>query len=325
MPDASLFDSLSIVIPTYNRRNLLAKVLDGYREQSSPRLIQELIIADDGSTDDTEGLVRDFSSKAPFQVRYLRQSNKGPAAARNLGIHEAKSNLILFTDSDIIPDRRLVEEHIESHNKNPRTTSAVLGYVTWSAEVQATAFMRWYGEDGRMFGYGKLRGQEKASSHFFYTCNLSLKTEFPRTFGQFDEDFKGAAFEDIELGCRLAKQGLQILYNPAAIGYHHQFFSFSAACRKEREKAIAAQVFLQKESGRQISEESALTTWSNEYPAAKRAAKRVAAVLTRTLAPFRPLLDSKVPLPSFVYELFLWYDLNHGGHIDREVKSSDGD
>lgn len=324
MPEAPLFNSLTVIIPTYNRRDLLAKVLDGYREQASPQLIHELLVVDDGSTDDTGSLVREFSAKAPFQVRYLRQANKGPAAARNFGIREARSNLVLFTDSDIIPERGLVEQHIEWHKRNPQKTTAVLGYVTWSPEVEATAFMRWYGETGRMFGYGRLRGREKVSYDFFYTCNLSLKTDFPRTCGQFDEDFKGAAFEDIELGYRLAKQGLQILYNPAAIGYHHQFFSFSAACRKERAKDVEARVFLQKEGGKQTAAESARKSLRKGYPAADRAAKRIAAVLTRTLAPIRPLLDSNLPLPSFIYELFLWYDSNHGGFGDREVKSAHG-
>jgi hypothetical protein len=171
---------------------------------------------------------------------------------------------------------------------------------------------------------GSTAGQEKVSYDFFYTCNLSLKTDFPRTCGQFDEDFKGAAFEDIELGYRRAKQGLQILYNPAAIGYHHQFFSFSAACSKERQKNLAARVFLQTEGGKRIGAQSARKILRKGYPTTERTAKRIAAVLTRTLAPVRPLLDSNLPLPSFIYELFLWYDLNHGGFGDREVKSLHG-
>src|ERR1017187_5413753 len=102
MPEKPLFNSLSVIIPTYNREKLLAKALEAYLAQSSPQLVHELLVVDDGSTDNTESIVRGFSSRSPFPIRYLRQPNKGPAAARNLGIREAASSLVLFTDSDIV-------------------------------------------------------------------------------------------------------------------------------------------------------------------------------------------------------------------------------
>ncbi len=214
-----MFASISVVIPTYNRETVLAKALEAYRSQSQPGLIHELLIVDDGSTDGTESMVREFSCGAPFSVRYLRQEKKGPAAARNYGIREARSKLLLFTDSDIIPQPALVEEHLKWHNMNTQLTAAVLGYVTWSPEVDPTPFMRWYGECA-IFAYRLLRGKRETDFRFFYTCNLSLKTEYLRTCGQFDEDFKSAAYEDLELGYRLGKKGLQLLYNPRALGYH---------------------------------------------------------------------------------------------------------
>ena len=231
MPELSSFSSLTVIIPTYNRRSVLAKALEAYRGQSFPELISELLVVDDGSTDGTDSLVRGFSSTVPFPVRYLWQGNKGPAAARNLGIREARSKLVLFTDSDIIPEHGLVEQHLDWHNRNSEITAAVLGYVTWSPEVKATPFMHWYGENA-LFAYRLLRGKREADFRFFYTCNLSLKREFLQTCGYFDEDFKSAAYEDSELGYRLNKKGLQILYNCRAIAYHHQFFTFEEACRK---------------------------------------------------------------------------------------------
>ena len=325
MSETQSFDSLTVIIPTYNRRDTLAKALAGYMAQSLPALIQELLVVDDGSTDDTELVVRRFSDKAPFQVRYLPQSNKGPAAARNLGIREARSNLVLFTDSDIIPDRTLVEQHIGWHRRNPQRTTAVLGYVTWAPAVEPTPFMQWYGDaEGKLFAYGQLQGGQEVNFRFFYTCNLSLKTDFLRSFGQFDEDFKAAAFEDIELGYRLSKQGLRTLYNPAAVGYHHQFVSFEAACRKEREKEPAARLFIQKECGKQMAAERSPRVGIGS-PTAKSAVRRIAVALTRALAPIRPLLNSNVPLPSFIYELFFWYDVNHSGSANREINSSYGD
>ena len=301
MPEASFFNSLSVIIPTFNRKHLLGKALIGYLAQSSPQLIRELLVVDDGSTDGTESLIREFSEQAPFPIHYFPHPNKGPAAARNLGIREARSNLVLFTDSDIIPKADLVEQHIAWHQRNPNLSTAVLGYVTWPSELKATPFMRWYGE-GRLFEFDKLRNQREASFHTFYTCNLSLKTEFLRTCGQFDEEFKSAAFEDVELGYRLSKQGLHLLYNAAAIGYHYQFFSFEDACRKALANAAAAQLFLQKKAGQQD-----LEAIQRRHSGARYAVARTLAVgAARLLFPARLLLDSPIPLPSFVYSLFLW-------------------
>jgi len=300
MPDSSSFNSLSVIIPTYNREKILARALEGYQTQSSPRLIHELLVVDDGSTDGTESMVREFSSQSMFPVRYLRQPNKGAGAARNLGIREARSALVLFSDSDIIPQRDLVEQHIEWHQRNPQTTAAVLGYVTWPPELKATPFMRWYGEH-KLFWFYKLRNKHEASYYYFYTCNLSLKTEFLRTCGQFDEEFKSAAYEDIELGYRLSKKGLQLLYNAAAIGYHYQFFSFEDACRKKLGNAAATEVFFRKEGGQQFLKE----IQSRQSRAGDVLAK-VATVVAIVLSPVRRLLDSSFPLPGIVYQLFFW-------------------
>jgi glycosyltransferase involved in cell wall biosynthesis len=295
------FNSLSVIIPTYNRKNLLAKAIEGYLGQRSPELIHELLIVDDGSTDGSESMVREFGGRSAFPIRYLRQPNQGPAAARNLGIREARSPLVLFTDSDIVPERNLVEQHVEWHWKNPRMTAAVLGYVTWPPEIEATPFMRWYGEN-RLFHFDQLRKRQEANFRHFYTCNVSLKTEFLRTCGQFDEEFKTAAFEDIELGYRLSNRGLQLLYNPEATGYHYQFFSFEDACRKNLGNAAAAELFHRKEAGQLLLKE----IQSGHSQTGHALARRFAAGVARLLSPIRPLLDSSLPLPGIVYSVFIW-------------------
>jgi GT2 family glycosyltransferase len=301
-----MFDSLTVVIPTYNRSDLLAKALEGYSAQSSPVLIRELLVVDDGSSDDTDAMVQTWIHRSPFPLRYLRQPNRGPAAARNFGIREAHSSVVLFTDSDIIPERDLVEQHLQAHNANPQVSSAVLGYVTWSPEVRVTPFMRWYGERGALFAYGQFRRKRELDFRFFYTCNLSLKTDFLRSSGQFDEEFRSANFEDIELGYRLAKNGMRLVYNPQAVAYHYQSFTFDEACRKALANAPARKLFLKKEAGQHVLAQreermSGIRLWI-----AKHAATGVAAIIG---TPSR-ILDSKFPLPSPIYRSLYWYRVN---------------
>jgi len=310
MPETPSFNRLSVIIPTFNREKVLAKALQAYLLQSSPQLIHEILVVDDGSTDGTEAMVLEFSRQSPFPIRYLRQPNKGPAAARNLGIREAASSVVLFTDSDIVPQRELVEQHLDWHKKNPQLEAAVLGYTTWSPELKATPFMRWYGEAGSLFAYQHIHGKREVDFRFFYTCNLSLKVAFLRSCAQFDEDFRTAAYEDLDLGYRLSRHGLQLLYNPAATAYHYQFVSFGDACRKTLANDAAAQVFFQKEAGRHLLQE----THHRQAAAGYAIAKGIATIAAKLLHPARRLLDSSFPLPGIVYHLFFWHDATRHGN-----------
>ena len=293
--------TLTVVIPTYNRADVLRKALEAYLLGSSSEYISELIVVDDGSTDQSESVVKDIEQRAPFPVRYLKQSNRGPAAARNLGIREARSAIILFTDSDIIPSPTLVEQHVRWHERNPQLESAVLGYVTWDPSIHPTAFMRWYGEH-EIFRFDQLRTKLTADFHHFYTCNLSLKAAFLRTAGMFDEDFRTAAFEDTELGYRLNKQGLRLLFNLSAVAYHHQFFSFTEACGKRLKNSAAADLFFGKEAGREVFSKINSRRARKWY----RVATRIAGQVRKIFVGVPKLLDSSVPLPGFVYRLCFW-------------------
>jgi len=312
MPETNALRSLSVIIPTYNREKLLAKALEGYLAQSTPELVFELLVVDDGSTDGTATMVREFRERSPFPIRYLRQPNQGPAAARNLGIREAASSIVLFTDSDIVPERELVAQHLEWHRANPQTSAAVLGYVTWPEEIKATPFMRWYGENA-LFGYRGIRGKREIDFRFFYTCNLSLKTDFLRTCGQFDEEFKSAAWEDIELGFRLEKTGLRLLYNPQAIAFHHQFFTFEEACRKALANSAWRKLFFTKEAGQCL-----LAQRRRRRSGIKRFGKLLATGLGKAMESSVGLLDSGIPVPSLVYRSLYWY------RVERQFEPMEG-
>jgi glycosyltransferase involved in cell wall biosynthesis len=296
--------SLTVVIPTFNREVVLKKALEAYLLQSNSAEIDELLVVDDGSTDGTEQMVAEVSRRSAFPIRYLRQSNKGPAAARNYGIREARSPIILFTDSDIVPTNNFVAQHLEWHKANPDLNVAVLGYVTWPEEPRPTAFMRWYGEEA-IFKYKEIEHDVAISSEFFYTCNVSLKTDFLKNAGLFDEDFKSAAYEDVELGYRLTKANLRLLYNRHAIAYHHQFFLFSDACRKAKANYAAEQVFLSKEAGRVLMAPRLNRRSKIWFPIARW----IATIAAVCLWPAAWLINSPMPLPGVVYRLFLWFQV----------------
>ena len=95
---------LSVVIPTRDRPDDLARVLQALETQDYPRDRFEVIVCDDGSIADIGAVVRHFANRL-VAIRYVRQEPRGPAAARNLGIRNARAQIVAMTDSDTRPDR----------------------------------------------------------------------------------------------------------------------------------------------------------------------------------------------------------------------------
>lgn len=293
-------NTLSIVIPTYNRCGTLEKAIRAYQKQSALGAITEILVVDDGSTDSTTAIVAKLAEDSSVPIRYSRQENKGPAAARNIGIREAKGESILFTDDDIIPGPDLVAEHLKWHQRSPELPVAVLGYVTWAPEVNPTPFMNWYGSKGPLFKYAQIEGLTDIDYRYLYTCNISFKAEFLRRNGTFDEDFPVAAYEDVELGYRLGKAGLRLLYNRKAVGYHQQYVSFGDACRRTEKVTLGWEVLKHKKAASELSQ--------YHKPGKGTLRKGALNILKRAapiLAPLKGHMDGPTPLPASFYKLML--------------------
>lgn len=241
---------LSVIIPTYNRKNVLIKCLNALFNQTYPQSNYEIIVIDDGSTDGTEKMIKTMIDGAPCALRYFKQENKGPAAARNVGIRNANGKIVLFVGDDIIVTPSLLEEHLKWHGQYPDNNVAVLGYVTWSPEIEITPFMKWLENGGPQFHFWQIKDKIEVDAHnYFYTCNLSLKRKFILENGLFDTEFSYAAFEDIELGYRLKNKGLKMKYNKDAVGYHYHYTSLASACERMKRVRESSIIYHSKISG----------------------------------------------------------------------------
>jgi len=104
---------ISVIIPSYNRAKFILKAIDSILNQSIQ--IDEIIIVDDGSTDETKELVTSISND---HIKYIYQENKGVSNARNIGIKVAKNQWLCFLDSDDIWHENKIEKQINFHQKN---------------------------------------------------------------------------------------------------------------------------------------------------------------------------------------------------------------
>ena len=102
---------ISVVIPTFNRAEFILKTINSILEQTIK--VDEIIVVDDGSTDNTKQVLKNFN------IKYIYQENKGVSSARNRGIKESKNSWIAFCDSDDIWHKDKLEKQINFHNDNP--------------------------------------------------------------------------------------------------------------------------------------------------------------------------------------------------------------
>lgn len=223
---------LSVVIPTRDRSRLLMRTLDRLAHQQPPACGFEVIVVDNGSSDDTAEIVPARAADFPAGLTFLVEPQPGPAAARNSGVRAAAGEVILFLGDDMEPrDDRLLIGHGELHAQRRDHRFAVLGRVAWHPGQPITPFMRWL-ESGRQFAFHQLSRGPVAAEKYFYTSNVSLKRELFLAAGGFDERFPFAAVEDIELGIRLAGLGMELEYEPDLLVLHYHPTTLESSLRR---------------------------------------------------------------------------------------------
>lgn len=230
----------SVVIPTYNRVQMLQRVLDGLQHQASAPQF-ETIVVNDGATDDTERIM-----SARTDITFLSQPNSGPGRARNAGVAVASGRYIIFIGDDTVPERQFLAEHARIHrDAGDDPLIACLGYTGWPGEERVTAFMDYINDYGLQFGYRLIKDGETVPFNFFYTSNISidrqLLVEHP-----FDTTFPSAAWEDIELAYRLDAKGLKIRYNGRAVTRHHHQMSVDSFARRQYTVGKSGAIFYSK-------------------------------------------------------------------------------
>ncbi len=220
---------LAVIVSTYNARDTLARVLDCYLRQT--RLPDEMIVADDGSSDGTGEMVARWCGSATFPIRHVWQRDEGfrLARIRNLAVKAASADYIIFTDGDCLPHPRFVEDHARLARQGYFVQGKRIRVgreISPSFEILSTPRLLALGLTGKIGGIHHLFrlpgiASRKAGPHGIKTCNFAIYREDFVAVNGFNEDFVGWGREDSELVVRLYKYGLRRMdVSNSAVVFH---------------------------------------------------------------------------------------------------------
>lgn len=224
---------VGVIVTTYNRPDMLIKVLTGLIRQS--RAADEIIVADDGSARETEAQIRGFLAENRAPVKHVWQEDKGFRAARirNRGIRASESDYLVFLDGDCIPHRHFVRDHERLAEKGCffQGKRVIVGRSAAPAFSFAdTRSLR------TLMGYA-VRGGISNSHHIFRlpflpartvrklsgirSCNMGVFKADLLAVNGFNESFVGWGREDSEIAVRFYKYGMKRKEHPfMAVCYH---------------------------------------------------------------------------------------------------------
>ena len=206
----------SVVLPTYNRVDVLADCLGALNRQSFSPHRFEVIVVDDGSVDGTGELCARHKPRHEFH--YLQQKNGGAGAARRLGVECARSKYLLLINDDTIASRDLLTQHLEMQRAHAGEKIAILGQFKYPEAAKKRALTWFLSSQPFLFPQVGLKAGVYTNHSFFITCNISVRRDLVSAAGNFDANFRVA--EDTELGVRLMRKGLQVIYAPGIEAIH---------------------------------------------------------------------------------------------------------
>jgi GT2 family glycosyltransferase len=271
---------LSVVICTYNRALLLSKVLESLCAQTLDTRDFEVVIINDGSVDETKAVSESYASRLP--LRYFYQRNAGLASGKNHGLFASRGDIVLFLDDDDIAAESLLEEHLKTHTNFPAEHYAVLGHTALGKDISGDPLMHFVTEVGCfLFSYPSLKHGDVLDYTYFWGGRSSCKRSLLLEFGVFNPVFRFGC-EDIELGYRLSRQGLRVVYNKHALTQTIRKIDFDDFCNRLERQGASNYVFTQLHRESEVQQLTRIAdseqTWpvlGPYYPAIKQSARHL--------------------------------------------------
>jgi GT2 family glycosyltransferase len=224
--------TMTIVVPTFRRREAVVRLLRAFAdelEDAEAGAGVDVLVVVDGSEDGTVEAVE--ALPYPVPLRTSARPNAGLATARNRGLAEAGGEVVWFVDDDMVPTNGLIRRHRTAHAELLR--QVIMGPCLHPPEAEIAGPIRDYAE--RWFG--ELARAGAVTRPFdFSAANTSAPRETWREVGGFEEGLRGWGGEDYEIGHRLLRAGVPIIYDAEAVAWHLQARSIQEFLANRRDQ-----------------------------------------------------------------------------------------
>ena len=202
---------VSVVVPTHNRKTDLENCLEALLRQTYPADQFEVLVADDGSSDGTEQLVERYRSRPGPSIRWLGQPRKGPAAARNLGIGNARGEWVAMTDDDCQPQPDWLELFCGAMTAHPEWAGCG-GSIVRRNDSPISRYI----DEFRLFDHPAY-GDEV---WYLVTANAIYRKAVLDEVGGFEESIDWPGGEDFDLSYRIRQKGYRLGVEPRSVIRH---------------------------------------------------------------------------------------------------------
>jgi glycosyltransferase involved in cell wall biosynthesis len=225
---------VSVIIPIYNQNTSLNVTLNLFNWQTYQNDLFEVIVVDDGSDFPAEEYIRGCNKEFNYSIKFIRQSNKGRANARNTGIHNAQGEVLIFNDADRFPHCNFISKHMEhfSENDNPKV---VIGcsYDYFGSHNHPEKILNlslsdihkmarkpvFYSNITALFNENKY-AESPIRWISFLVGNSSVKKADVARVGYFDDYFSIWGAEHFDLAIRMVEKNYAFYLCDVAINYH---------------------------------------------------------------------------------------------------------
>jgi glycosyltransferase involved in cell wall biosynthesis len=227
--------TISVIIPTYNGANKLPSLLDALMKQTI--LPNEIIVAVDGSTDNTITVLETYKKSIP-NLTILLSGNNGRSVIRNKGARQATGDLLIFFDDDMVPEPSCVKVHTEHHFKH---ISSILTGAQVDIADKSRNDVQLYKKFLSMKWIKKLNGGKPLGKEnmFITAANFSIRKKLFQELEGFDERLKDA--EDFDLAVRAFKKGIDLYFNYEAFAWHDDRINCKSYIKRQRQYSEAHQ------------------------------------------------------------------------------------
>ena len=251
--------SLSVIIPVRNGEVMIGMCLESLASQS--RAPDEIIVVDNGSTDQTVLRVKEWAvTHTKITLSLVMEKKLGPSAARNRGVKAAKGKIVAFLDSDCIAPTDWLQRIAEEIHNGADAVGGPYQTHSSASAIEKYAAMSWFvSGENQAFHF-----HHPFISRFLLGGNMALLRRHLEEVGGFDETLR--AGEDLDLSFRLAKNGLSLKYVPQLAVIHQIQSHFSKRVRRAFSHGTLQSKIAQRDFYRRLTFSVSGRSWQWRFP-----------------------------------------------------------